>query len=406
MTRIAICGETYSQNLGDGVIADSLKWLLKQVDQSIEVFFVDFAGRTDFDIENIDSATKPNRIRIIHRELAKFSFYRKVMILPLWYFSKRNKLRLFWKEALYGCDLVLIGGGQLLMDNDLGFPLKVRELVRIAQSLNKGIGFYACGVGRKWSWLGYHLLTDALLNESVLWVSVRDQGSCDTLRVLFPGANLKCSLSVDPAVCAAETYKIHANSKSSAIGLGVSAPSGLSRHAAGSNDFTTKRVKQFWIDLANLLESEHRDFVFFTNGQLDDYTFAQSIVAEMSCSKAMKPPILLERACEPRVLTAQVAQCQAIVAHRLHANIIAYSLGVPSVGLIWDNKVEEFGKITGRSHFYLEPSRMNPYLVNERLQEAINVGVDGSHLAELKAFVCGDVKTMLKSMEISSATFG
>lgn len=68
----------------------------------------------------------------------------------------------------------------------------------------------------------------------------------------------------------------------------------------------------------------------FTGGQSDDYALAQSIVAEMSGSKAMRPLVLLKRASEPRALLEQVAQCQAIVAHRLHANIIAYSLGIPS----------------------------------------------------------------------------
>ncbi|MDX2480654.1 MAG: polysaccharide pyruvyl transferase family protein [Desulfuromusa sp.] len=396
MTRIAICGETYSPNLGDGVIADSLKWLLKQVDASIDVSFTDFSCRPGYSLEDLSALPKANWIRRIHRSLARISLYRKGAVPLLWYFSKRKRLSQSSQERIGDCDLMLIGGGQLLMDNNLYFPLRVRELVRLAKSLNKGVVFYACGVGAKWSRPGFRLLTGALLDESVLWVSVRDQESRDTLRALFPGTNLKCRLSEDPAVCAAEAYGIHANPKSSTTGLGLSAPNVLSTRFAGSKSaFTVKRVKQFWIDLAELLESEHREFVFFTNGQSDDYAFAQSIVAEMSGSKAMRPPVLLERARQPRALVEQVAQCQAIVAHRLHANIIAYSLGIPSVGLIWDKKVEEFGKITGRSRFYFDPFNMDPIVANERLHEAISTGIDGAHLAKLKAFVHGDVKTML-----------
>jgi len=395
MTRIAICGETYSQNLGDGVIADSLKWLLKQADASIDVSFTDFSCRPAYSLEDLAAPPKANWIRQIHRSLARISLYRKGVVPLLWYFSKRKRLRQSWQERIGDCDLMLIGGGKLLMDNNLAFPFRIRELVRLSKSLNKKVVFYACGVGARWSRLGFRLLTGALLDESVMWISVRDQGSRDTLRALFPGTNLKCSLSVDPAVCAAEAYGIHANPKSSTIGLGLSAPIVLRRHFAGhKNAFTVKRVKQFWIDLAELLESEHREFVFFTNGWSVDYAFAQSIVAEMSGSKAMRPPVLLERAREPCALVEQVAQCQAIVAHRLHANIIAYSLGIPSVGLIWDKKVEEFGKITGRSHFYFDPFHMDPIVVNERLHEAISTGIDGAHLTELKAFVREDIKTM------------
>ena len=405
MIRIAICGEIYSPNLGDGVIADSLKWLLKQADANIDISFTDFSYRPGFGVADLGVPPKTDRIRQFHRSLAGIALYRKVVIPLLWHFSKRKKLHRLWKERIRDCDLTLIGGGQLLMDNDLSFPLKVRELVRVAQSLNKGVVFYACGVGTKWSRLGFRLLSRALLDESVLWVSVRDEQSRDTLQALFPRENLKCRLSVDPAVCSAEAYGINANSKSTTIGLGLSAPNVLSGGAGPQNDFAAKRVKQFWLNLVDLLESEHRAFVFFTNGQSDDYAFAQSIVAELSGSKAMRPPVLLERACEPRALIAQVSQCQVIVAHRLHANIIAYSLGIPSVGLIWDKKVEEFGKITRRTHFYLDSSHMNPYVVNERLHEAINTGVDGKHLAELKARVRGDVRTMLRSTEIASAVF-
>ena len=100
-------------------------------------------------------------------------------MLPIWYFGKRNRLGHLWREQLSRCDLVLIGGGQLLMDNDLSFPLKVAELVRIARDLDKHVAFYACGVGREWSWLGSRLFEGALLNPSVSWVSVRDHGSRD-----------------------------------------------------------------------------------------------------------------------------------------------------------------------------------------------------------------------------------
>jgi hypothetical protein len=49
---------------------------------------------------------------------------------------------------------------------------------------------------------------------------------------------------------------------------------------------------------------------------------------------------------------------------------------------------------------------MDSCVVNERIHEAIITGVDSTHLAELKAFVSGDVKTMLRSMEIASVALG
>jgi polysaccharide pyruvyl transferase WcaK-like protein len=291
---------------------------------------------------------------------------------------------------------VLIGGGQLLMDNDLVFPLKVWEIVRIAHDLDKIVTFYACGVGKKWSRLGLHLLARALFDENVMGVSVRDNGSRDILRALFPNAKFAIDLAIDPAVCAAEAYKINADPDSNIIGLNISAPHVLKKRVSGTKStFAVKRFRQFWLDLAEILTCDHRQFVLFTNGQVEDYAFAQHIAAEIYSKKKMKQVYLLKRPLDPRILTSQIAQFRAIVAHRLHANIIAYSMGIPSVGLIWDKKVEEFGKMTERSNFYLDPTHMDPWIVKQCLYDAMSVGVDPLRLAYNKAFALRSVHTML-----------
>jgi len=140
-----------------------------------------------------------------------------------------------------------------------------------------------------------------------------------------------------------------------------------------------------------MLASDNQQVVLFTNGQTDDYCFAESILARMSPRKA----ILWERARDPRTLVTQMAQCRAVVAHRLHANIISYSLGIPSVGLVWDEKVAEFGKMTERSCFYLDSGDLDAVVVKQRLDEAMRAGVDISRLAEHKAAALKNIQSML-----------
>lgn len=404
MARIAICGETYSENLGDGVIADSLTWLLRQADPGVTVSKLDFSGKTGFGDKDRVDASSANGIRVLHRSLARLSIYRKGVILPVWYGGKRNRLGRLWREQLAGCDLVLIGGGQLLMDNDLGFPLRIHELIGIARGLNKRVAFYACGVGENWSWIGLRLLARAFREENVLWLSVRDHGSRNTLQALFPGSNIGCNITVDPAVCAAEAYGMKANPGSDVIGLGISAPNVLDRHKTFSRkEFFRKRVMQFWLSLAELLASDRRQVFFFTNGQEEDHAFAESIMENMAKNKTLKYVPLLERARDPHSLISQVSQFRAIVAHRLHANVIAYSLGIPSVGLIWDRKVKEFGNITGRSDFYLEPIQMVPGIVKRRLDDAMSAGVDASQLARHKVYALRNVQTMLAAVGVTGA---
>lgn len=43
---------------------------------------------------------------------------------------------------------------------------------------------------------------------------------------------------------------------------------------------------------------------------------------------------------------------------------------------------------------------MNSCIVNKRLHEAISTGLDCGHLAEIKAFIRGNIKSMLRSTHI------
>ena len=90
------------------------------------------------------------------------------------------------------------------------------------------------------------------------------------------------------------------------------------------------------------------------------------------------------RAVEPRELVAQISGFRAIVAHRLHASIIAYSLGIPSVGLVWDKKVRAFGIMTGRERFFIDPTAVTPDHVFETLEEAMSIGLELENLKRLK----------------------
>lgn len=276
---------------------------------------------------------------------------------------------------------MIIGGGQLLMDNDLSFLLRIRELIRIAHEMDIDVVFHACGVGRKWSRMGLNLLRESLSDEIVSRVSVRDNGSLNTLLALLPRLKCECRVAMDPALIAAEAYSIQLTSGARTIGLGITAPHTIKKHVA----ISAKQIKQFWIELAIKLSHQQQPFNFFTNGSPDDHAFAEDIFSNLRGSEIALQAGILDRARSPRELVAQVAQFRAVVAHRLHANIIAYSLQIPSVGLVWDQKVSEFGSMIGRQRFFVDIDQLEADVICQRLREAINVGVNESRVAEVKA---------------------
>ncbi len=402
MGRIAICSEIFSPNLGDGVIADCLMWLLKQADPDASFTLVDLSGRAGFAVEK-EVRTPGGWMHAVHQTLSRAQLYRKAAAMPTWFCCQRKKINRRWRDKLGDCDLVLIGGGQLLMDNELRFPLRIHEMVRLCNRTGKNVGCYACGVGDNWSRLGLYFLKGALTDQKMLWVSVRDKRSCHTLKSLLAENEFECVLSVDPAVFASQAYQIKRNPESNLIGLNISAPKVFIRQStACSNPFSNRKLKRFWLELIHLLMGGDRQVVLFTNGAPDDHDFAADIISTCSLKSGSKRPYLLEKAHKPRELVAQVSQLQAVIAHRLHANIIAYSLGIPSVGLTWDRKVAEFGKSTGRSKYYLSPECQNPVMVRRCLDQAVNDGIAQWNSAASRSAAVRQLQNMLQTAQKTS----
>ncbi|TLX69455.1 polysaccharide pyruvyl transferase family protein, partial [Pseudomonas nicosulfuronedens] len=104
--------------------------------------------------------------------------------------------------------------------------------------------------------------------------------------------------------------------------------------------------------------------------------------------------------CHPQPLTpsdlkSHISEADIVIAHRLHANIIAYSLGIPSIGLNWDSKVKSFFTAVQRLDYYLDdlaPTAENIIelvegalkLKPEFLHETLNKKIDEEISSHLK----------------------
>jgi polysaccharide pyruvyl transferase WcaK-like protein len=84
--------------------------------------------------------------------------------------------------------------------------------------------------------------------------------------------------------------------------------------------------------------SQFEEVNIFTNGDLLDYELALKIYEQCKLTGG-KNINVLQRPTSDLELLAQINAFDKVVAARLHANIVALSLGIPSVGLVWDTKV-------------------------------------------------------------------
>ena len=104
--------------------------------------------------------------------------------------------------------------------------------------------------------------------------------------------------------------------------------------------------------LAGHFVRENFDVEFFTNGAFDDTSFANDVLNAVIQS-GLDPTCvtLAERGTRPKDLARTISSYDAIIAHRLHANIIAYAYEIPHVGIGWDNKMQGYFAATGRSKY-------------------------------------------------------
>ena len=84
----------------------------------------------------------------------------------------------------------------------------------------------------------------------------------------------------------------------------------------------------------------------FTNGNINDYNAARKILTELGLSDNIDA-YLFERPTRPAELIQHITSFRYIISFRLHSLIIASSFGIPSAGIVWDNKIIEFYKKIG-----------------------------------------------------------
>lgn len=343
--NIVIGGVPFSQNLGDGIIFENIKNLYSSTEKPVKISPLDIAGRDDFDT---GAASSDLKLRILH---AIPSFGRKPLLALFFYFKYQHVWRKSWKAKLATADLLTIGGGQLFLDEELNFPLKMYFLSLTAKKipeLKTVVAFV--GVSPTMSNIGKFLFRRALQNFNPQSISVRDEESRQNfIRLLNPRIEVK--VVSDPAVNSKKCYTIEniASDQHKRVGVCISNPKGLDVQERLGKKFQTE-TPLYFKNLIKQLKQQDYHVSIFTNGASEDELLKDEI--HNDCRQwidvcELKPST-------PDNLVNIINKFNLIVAHRLHANIIAYSLGITSIGLRWDTKLHSFFKKTNREYLFID----------------------------------------------------
>lgn len=374
MKRIILCGEFYSSNFGDGIIVDSSKYILEQISEDYIIDIMDFSSRKNFaegqkKLEYKDSDSYRTMIKLALR-LRGIS---TCLNIVKWFFKKRKVYQNYYSEKLKDADMIIFSGGHILMNNSLEYPLRLSMINKIAENKNISIVFNSCGSEKTKSVLGKRILKNVLVSKNVKVISVRD--NVENIEYLA-GTGIKdvkdVYVSDDPATIIASAYNIE-KKESNTIGIGViSNLAYVNAYSRNKNDYliSEEYMLSRWIEIIKEIINKGYKCKIFSNGGYHDNSMSYKLQAMLDDNIEVCIP---KNAYE---LVNEISNYKGVIAHRLHANILAYSLKIPSVGLVWDDKLVEFGNRTARKKFFINLKEHEVNSVVSLLEEAMSEGID------------------------------
>lgn len=377
MPRILIFGLLYSPNLGDGIIAECLAAGLRQERPDLDVVHVDISGRQAFgDVVVTNRATilrVMNRLpRTVRHSLVR---YKLGKIL--------DEYEPLWRDEIHKADLCVIGGGQIFSDADLNFCLKIGRVARLLHAADRPAVVHAAGVARNWSPEGTRLF--ARLTECDLRaVGLRDEGSIQAWRDQFGNLGPAPRLTRDPGLLAEACYGPPPQLPKG-IGLCITDPTILRYHADTSTGaaINTSLFAQIALKLGDIGPK----VTLFCNGAAEDQAAAQAVLEDPALQRMRQTDRIriANMPQNPAQLAHLVAGFQGVVAHRLHACILAFAYRRPVVGMGWDTKLQSFFASVGLENSFLGATEISPETVGQAMRATMEAGPDLKMHAEVLA---------------------
>lgn len=351
MNKILLVGLFKDKNLGDPIIGESVEYLYCKIRPDDSITRI-----------NLDEIEKHNNIFI--RVLVKFHL--KFNMSPSLIINKLYEK--YFTSFVQNSNLVIVVGGGLIKFEAQYF-YGLRALLNICKQFNVPMAINSVGVE------GYdernkkcQSLKNALQIDSLKYLSTRDDIGL-LIKSYYDGTpTVFCEKVADPAVWIAEKYGIKRKSNSCVIGIG-----NFNLFSRYGSKLSYNYIKVIYIQVIKKLIEENEIVELFTNGLSDDNKCLLEIVEmfnEFGINLKYHIPSNNES------LVKIISGFKGIIASRMHSCIIAYSLDVPAVGLVWNKKLSLFGQNIGAREYFIEPESMNPVEIVDRLKDSVINGYD------------------------------
>lgn len=271
-------------------------------------------------------------------------------------------------------DLIIFDGGGLIKFRQEEFHIYVPALLECAEQSGIPVFFNSVGVeGYDASDERCRRLAQTLNYECVKGITVRDD--FDTLRDNYLGAervrSVVMSAVTDPAIFTPQVYGIQKEKQSNTIGLGIVRYRIFEDY--GLSQITREFQLAMWQGIIQELEARGYRWKLFVNGLRSDYDFALEILEHIG--RAQEADLLVPRPLHSSELVEAIASFRGVIACRMHANIIAYALEIPSIGLVWNDKMVFWGERIGYPQRFIKSDQFIPKYLVQCLEDSMAQGV-------------------------------
>jgi polysaccharide pyruvyl transferase WcaK-like protein len=390
LKQIAVAGEVYSANMGDRTIHACLLYLLKRLNPAVETISIDISGRSP-QAAVVDKRVHFKQRLALLQSSPAFSLPLKMLNIFYQQLKMLQGQSSRWRSILEKADTLVIGGGQILMDDSLNFPLKISALTRLAQPMNLPYHISACGVGESWSQTGRVLFRRGL--GAAQSITLRDHLSQQRLSQYIP--DLASQVTFDPAIWAGEVYAIpSAKPTGDCFGLGVINMREANVHLESSQRFSKSAWVKLWLDLLERWEAKNQRVELFTTGSPVDHAFAVELFAAVQ-ERGWKQVSLARYPDTPTSLITSLCRYSSVVAARLHAAVLANAYGISTVGLAWDQKVEAYYAETGHPDLCFNLSQLHPGEVARACTALQGQAFPGAEIEVLKTRALENARVIL-----------
>ena len=292
------------------------------------------------------------------------------------------------KKQLEGKHAVVFPGGGM---NSVAFNERLLELYNlIERQPDTQVFFNAVGISRVNPKAGNErLLRQLFAKPQTAQITTRGDFA-QLLSYVRTPRKYPVRLVIDPAIWAAEAYRVCKKPYTSKIGVGVIRPE---IYEANGNSFSALDVSRMYIQILNELQKRGYEWELFTNGMAQDDKFGNEILSRMGLSERQHKKRNVKSA---KQLVKRISGYRGVIAARLHANILAASLRIPSVGLVWNDKMNLFAEAIGAKERFIGEEQLldAPYIVDQ-LELALKDGYREHEIAAMKEAAVQSVRNIL-----------